>query len=410
MNNGESIRGITDNGRYIVVSADTHGGGAILDYREYLPASLHEDFDAWASEKLAEGHYTDPNDYDLDQRRNEQVTDGVVAGVIFPNTDPPFALNVFERGHSRRDIELQWEGFKAHNRWMADHCANDPDRLRGLMQTSPFLPEETAAEIRAAAKSGLMTGGVLVRVAPPDSTFPQFYQEHWEPVWAAAAEVGIPITTHGGSEPIYGPGPGKAAIQLVEIGWWTRRALTQFLLGGILDRYRDLKMVLTEQGVGWIKTELPQIGWYAKQVRLIHDDAGADHLERTPRQTFRDQVRFGASFPSQSEITSLGDDDVTHIMWGNDYPHNEGTHPYTTEALRVAFSERDPADVARMVSTNAADLFGFDLDALAPLAAEHGPKVEEVARPLDPEDYPTDSYSPAFTLRAMGKRKTTAKA
>ena len=69
--------------------------------------------------------------------------------------------------------------------------------------------------------------------------------------------------------------------------------------------------------------------------------------------------------------------------------------------MRVAFAERDPADVARMVSTNAADLFGFDLDALAPLAAEFGPKVEEVARPLDTKDYPTDSYSPAFTLRSF---------
>ena len=401
MSTTEAIRGITDNGRYIVVSADTHGGARLADYRAYLPSSLHDDFDAWASEELADGDHTDPNNYDLDQRRNEQLADGVVAGVIFPNTDPPFALNVFERGHGRRAIELHWEGLKAHNRWVADHCAHDADRLRGVVQTSPFLPEESAAEIRWAATNELMTGGALVRVSPPDGAFPQLYEEHWEPVWAAAAEVGIPIQTHGGNEPVYGPGPGKAAIQLVEISWWTRRGLAHFLLGGILDRYRDLTVVLTEQAVGWIKTELPQMGWFAKHVRLKHDAAGADHLQRSPRQAFRDQVRFGASFPSAGEIRALKEDAVEHIMWGNDYPHREGTWPYTTEAMRVAFAGREPADVARMVSTNAADLYGFDLDALAPLAAEVGPEVDQVARPLGAEEYPADSYSPAFTLRSL---------
>ena len=402
MSDSSSIRGVTDNGRYIVVSADTHGGGRLADYRAYLPASLHDDFDAWAAEHLPDGDQTNPNNYDHDQRRTEQFADYVVAGIVLPNTDTPFAFNIFERGHGRQAIELHWEGLKAHNRWMADHCAEDPDRLRGVVQTSPFLPEESAAEIRAMAENGLMNGGVLVRVSTPDGAFPQLYEEHWEPVWAAAAEVGNPITTHGGNEPVYGAGPGKVAIQLSEIGYWTKRSLNQFLLGGILDRHRDLRVVLTEQGVSWIKADLPMIGWFAKQVRLKHDAAGADHLERTPRQAFRDQVRFGASFPSAGEIASLGDDAIHHIMWGNDYPHNEGTWPHTMEALRVAFAGRDTADVAQMVSTNAADLYGFDLDALAPLASEVGPRVEDVARPIGAEEFPTDSYSPAFTLASVG--------
>ena len=35
-----------------------------------------------------------------------------------------------------------------------------------------------------------------------------------------------------------------------------------------------------------------------------------------------------------------------------------------------------------MLGGNAAALYGFDLDALAPVAAEVGPPVDEVARPL----------------------------
>ena len=44
--------------------------------------------------------------------------------------------------------------------------------------------------------------------------------------------------------------------------------------------------------------------------------------------------------------------------------------------------------------TDAAAVYGFDLDALAPLAAEHGPAVGEVATPLDA--IPADAMSPAF--------------
>ena len=48
----------------------------------------------------------------------------------------------------------------------------------------------------------------------------------------------------------------------------------------------------------------------------------------------------------------------------------------------------------RVLSENAADVYGFDLDKLAPLAAEHGPSVEEVATPL--VEIPAKATSPAF--------------
>jgi hypothetical protein len=46
-------------------------------------------------------------------------------------------------------------------------------------------------------------------------------------------------------------------------------------------------------------------------------------------------------------------------------------------------SDLDPAEIHALVATNAAGLYDFDLDALAPLAAEFGPTVAELAEPLD---------------------------
>jgi hypothetical protein len=69
-------------------------------------------------------------------------------------------------------------------------------------------------------------------------------------------------------------------------------------------------------------------------------------------------------------------------MWGSDYPHNEGTHPYTREHLRQLFSDTDPDELRQILAGSAADLYGFDLDVLAPLAEKFGPTVDEIARPL----------------------------
>ena len=49
-----------------------------------------------------------------------------------------------------------------------------------------------------------------------------------------------------------------------------------------------------------------------------------------------------------------------------------------------------------MLETNAAEVYGFDLDALREIGDRIGPTVAEVQVPLDPADYPADSTCNAF--------------
>jgi hypothetical protein len=69
-------------------------------------------------------------------------------------------------------------------------------------------------------------------------------------------------------------------------------------------------------------------------------------------------------------------------MWGSDYPHDEGTFPFTREHLRQVFSERTETVMRDLLANTAADLYGFDLAKLKPLADQYGPTVGEVAQPL----------------------------
>ena len=89
-------------------------------------------------------------------------------------------------------------------------------------------------------------------------------------------------------------------------------------------------------------------------------------------------------------------------MWGNDYPHREGTFPYNTESLRMTFGAMPDARRRKVLGLNAADVYGFDVDALTPLAREHGPTPEQVETPLAMEEIPRDSGCYLFASALYG--------
>jgi Amidohydrolase len=82
-------------------------------------------------------------------------------------------------------------------------------------------------------------------------------------------------------------------------------------------------------------------------------------------------------------------------MWGSDYPHDESTYPNTREGLRRAFAGTERAELQRLLGGNAAAVYGFDLDRLAPIAERVGPTYAELSVPY--EGIPEGNRSPAFT-------------
>src|SRR5262249_43578203 len=115
-------------------------------------------------------------------------------------------------------------------------------------------------------------------------------------------------------------------------------------------------------------------------------------LPEPPSFYARRNCWYGASFPSPAEIADRHVVGVDRILWGSDYPHYEGTYPYTPQALRLAFADVDPGETRMVLGENAARLYGFDLDALAPIAARVGVLPDAVSQPLT--EIPADATSP----------------
>jgi hypothetical protein len=104
---------------------------------------------------------------------------------------------------------------------------------------------------------------------------------------------------------------------------------------------------------------------------------------RSASEYFAQNCYVGASQPTPADVKAAIDIlGIDRFMWGSDYPHEEGTHPFTAETLRQGMSGLPQETVQTMLAGTAAKLYGFDLAALKPLADKYGPRVADVARPL----------------------------
>jgi predicted TIM-barrel fold metal-dependent hydrolase len=379
---------------YVVISTDCHAGGALDQYKQYLEAKYHDEFDAWR------GAYRNPfrdlsgskryRNWDSDARLNEQAADGVVAEVSFPNTVPPFfpsASFMARAPRSAEEYEKRWAGLQAHNRWVVDFVAAAPHRRAGMAQILLNDVDDAVREIHWAAERGLR-GGILLPGVPPDSHLPPLYSREYTPIWNALEETGLPLNHHSGSAaPDYGAEPAGGVLWMLELSFYSHRAMWHLLFGGVFERHPRLTLVLAEQGMGWVADEMPRMDFMAK--RIFGGKVGElgfteeQRLPLLPSEYFQRQVYLTASFLSPGECRRRHQVGVDRIMWASDYPHDEGTYPYTREAIRHAFHDVPEAEVRQMLGETAAKVYGFDLDALQPLADEFGPSPEEIARPLD---------------------------
>jgi len=392
--------------RYTIISADCHAGGSHEQYREFLAKEWVDEFDAWR------GKYSNPfrdlqddgrsRNWDDERRVGDLEADGQVAEVTFPNTVPPFfptGVVIARAPEDAEDYRRRWAGLQAHNRWLADWCSRFPDRRAGIGQVFLDDVDKAIAEVEWMHDNGLR-GGVLIPGIPDGADLPPYYSDHYDRLWAVCQERGIVLNHHttGTGLPDYGKYPSSTIQWMIETSWYAHRPLWQILMSGTFERFPNLKLVLTEQGCDWIPGMLKQLDMFHLQMqsgRIGEMNLKNDQtLPRTPTEYFESNVWVGVSFPGIREAGVLKKLGLHKVMWGSDYPHNEGTSPHSLASLRRSFHDWDPEDLRQIFSRTAADVYGFDLSVLDPIAATCGPTVGQVATPLD--EIPKGAFSPAF--------------
>jgi len=392
--------------RYLVISSDTHAGPPAEMYRGYLDPQYRDAFDKdreaalalrslileSASEEQAKfrveweeetGDGGQRASYDPAARNAELDREGVAGEVIFPDADvlgggasAPFGAGLQSSGDS--DGELVMAGARAHNRWLAELCSESPERRCGVA-TIPILHDVpgAVAEMERVADAGLRA----MMIPTLWGSKPAYHDPVYEPVWAAAEGLQLVISIHsGGASKDILPGPGMVPIYATEAWWWAARPLWVLIWAGVFDRHPRLRFTVTEDGAWWLPDIVQRMDekWVGGHNTRKFGSLFRDAVQRKPSEYLGTNVFLGASTPSRYEVTTRDRVGVRTLLWGNDFPHPEGTWPNTRASIRDVFHDVPTDETAQMLGLTAAEVYRFDPEKLAGTVERIGPTHEEV--------------------------------
>ena len=184
---------------------------------------------------------------------------------------------------------------------------------------------------------------------------------------------------------------------IAEVPFYSQRPLQQLLLGGVFERFPNLRFVITEAGCAWVPQLLKRLdhilsGIRSKgavgELRFSEDTV----LPLSATEYFTRNVWVGVSQPATGRTPRWHSRSTTATSCGAATITTRGTGPYTREHLRQLFHSTPRTQLEAFLAGNAAHLYDFDVTALAPLAARFGPTVDEIATPLDRlPDHPNEA-------------------
>lgn len=394
--------------RFLVVSSDCHAGLPPKQYGEYLDPQYREMFDLALPIQIEEmknmsklflideinEEWRDGRDESLTGAWDHEVrnrildADGIAAEVIFPDgitemNTPPFGAGLSLPVEDRIVPELQWAGARAHNRWLAELVAMDPKRRIGVALVPALWDvDEAVKEVVWARENGI--SGILLPCMWGKND--PWHHPKYEPLWAACEDQDVVIHFHSGAAPMedyFGSlaepdgvsRPGAMGIYISEVVWWSMRSLSFLIWGGVFERHPRLKVAVTESTTIWVPEYLALLD---QRYNETHYSAKLgdyrSHLSMAPSEYFAKHIALGASCMPRAEAEARHRIGLSGIMWGSDYPHPEGSWPYTQDQMLETFRGLPEDEIAAMLGGNAARFYNLDTDALAPLVARIGPK------------------------------------
>ena len=324
-----------------------------------------------AADSTEESSAMDPELADKVNRSNQDPAlrlelmemDGVQAEIV----NSTFALLCMRIEHP----QLVQDVCQVYNDWIVDYCSHDPRRLLASGMLPPDDVDWAVVELERLAKKDVRTVFIYTDVKPH---MPPYRDPYYDRLWAAAADLDIPVTIHIVAGRVRDPFTiihdherGDVARLWLELFSDAGPILAnEFIFGGIFDRHPKLKLILGEYEICWLP-------WFLFRTQQLQG-AVANSLKVTPVKksvqeylhtqvwhTFVDDKfadrAFDVAGPSQ-------------VMWGSDFPHPRNTFPHSHEVLNRVLANVDDETKANVVGLNCARLFNLDVPASARAAAE----------------------------------------
>ena len=281
--------------------------------------------------------------------------DGVLASACFPMSEfPRFCGQSFLEGD---DKDLGLACIRAYNDFMVEEwCAAAPGRFVPLVIVPMWDAELAAEEVRRTAAMGARA--ITFSEDPFKLGLPSLHDPNhaWDPLFAAAQEAGMPLCTHIGSGSWVPPGPPEQPFVVGLANTTTLSTLTfyEWMLSDTFVRFPQLRLVLSEGGIGWIPHALE----HADYVWHRHGRWTDSKLPEPPSRYFPEHV-FGCFIDDEFGAAHVRDIGVNNVMLETDYPHSDSSWPNTQKMAEERLDYLDDDELRLVTRGNAERVFNF---------------------------------------------------
>jgi predicted TIM-barrel fold metal-dependent hydrolase len=295
-----------------------------------------------------------PGCFDVHERVRDMNANGVLASMCFP-TMAGFNARTFTEG---ADKEVSLVMLRAYNDWHIDEwCAAYPGRFIPLGIVPMWDVDLAVQEIRRISKKGCRAISFLE--APHAQGWPSFLSGHWDPMLAALVDENMVLCLHigGASGLVQLPVEAPLDHQIIIPAQVTMLVAQDLLFGPTLRRFPDLRVALSEGGIGWIPFYLDRIDRHYENQTWLDNDFGG----KLPSEVFREH--FLACYISDpSGLTMRRQIGIDTIAWECDYPHTDTTWPRSPEAAWSEFQDAGctEGEIHKITWENASRFFAWD--------------------------------------------------
>ncbi len=300
-----------------------------------------------------------PGCFDVHERVRDMNANGVLGSMCFPSF-PQFCGQLFAR---TKDKDVALAMIRAYNEWHIEGwCGAEPGRFIPLSLPVLWDPALAADEVRRVAAMGCHA--VTFSKNPEKLGWPSFHSDHWDPFWQACADEGTVVCLHIGSSSqlvitsVEAPIDVMISLQPMNVV----QAAADLLWSPVLRKFPDLRIALSEGGIGWIPYLLERVDYVYEHHRAW---TGQDFGGLIPSQLFKERI-----------VTCFIDDafgvdnrrylNLDNITWECDYPHSDSTWPHAPESAMKYLADVPDDEIDKITHLNAMRIFAYDPFSIRP--------------------------------------------
>src|ERR687892_73304 len=224
------------------------------------------------------------------------------------------------------------------NAWRYDEwCGTYPGRFIPCVLPAIWDPEVCAAEVRRTAGKGARA--VTFSENPSKLGWPSIHSDYWDPFWTACSDEGVVVCMHIGSSSSLVITAPDAPIDclITPTPMNIVQAAADLVWSQVLRKFPELKVALSEGGIGWIPYFLERVDYSYER---HHRWTGQDFGDKRPSEVFNEHIitcfiddHFGVASREYLDI-----DRITHLnamrLFNFDPPSVRPREECTVGALR----------------------------------------------------------------------------